>query len=128
MAVFLDRALDLAPTVVDFFTDDEGHSGEAAINRIAAAGITTGCGPARFCPAATVSRGQMASLLARALALPATTSNYFSDDNGTTHERDINRLAAAGITTGCAPGRYCPTANVTRGQMAAFLHRAFGEP
>jgi uncharacterized repeat protein (TIGR02059 family) len=128
MAIFLDRVLDLAPTATDFFTDDAGRSGEASINRLAAAGITTGCKPTTFCPTASVSRAQMASLLARALALPATTTNYFSDDNGTTHERDINRIAAAGITTGCGPGRYCPSANVTRGQMAAFLHRAFGEP
>ncbi len=31
-----------------------------------------------------------------------------------------------GVATGCGNGKYCPTANVTRGQMAAFLHRAFG--
>jgi hypothetical protein len=70
----------------------------------------------------------MASFLARALALPPSTTDWFGDDDGTTHEPDIDRLAAAGITTGCGPARYCPTANVTRGQMAAFLHRAFGEP
>ncbi|MGA9594778.1 MAG: S-layer homology domain-containing protein, partial [Acidimicrobiia bacterium] len=38
-------------------------------------------------------------------------------------------LAAAGITRGCNPpvnDKYCPTANVTREQMAAFLVRALG--
>jgi hypothetical protein len=66
----------------------------------------------------------MASFLDRALALPATGTDYFTDDDGTTHEGAINRLAAAGITSGCAAGRFCPTRHVTREQMAAFLHRA----
>ena len=34
-------------------------------------------------------------------------------------------MAAAGITGGCAVNRYCPSANVTREQMAAFLYRGF---
>lgn len=36
---------------------------------------------------------------------------------------DIAAVAAAGVTSGCAAGRYCPDAFVTRGQMAAFLNR-----
>ena len=36
----------------------------------------------------------------------------------------INRIAEAGITTGCSATRYCPGGHVTRAQMAAFLHRA----
>ncbi len=39
--------------------------------------------------------------------------------------------AAEGITTGCNPPTndlYCPDSPVTRGQMAAFLRRAFGYP
>ena len=34
------------------------------------------------------------------------------------------RIAAAGITTGCGPGLYCPGSGVTREQMATFLARA----
>ncbi len=42
---------------------------------------------------------------------------------------NINKLAESGITRGCNPpsnDRYCPDSSVTRGQMAAFLVRAFG--
>jgi hypothetical protein len=67
----------------------------------------------------------MASFLARALKLPSTSTDYFTDDSGSPHQGDINRLAAAGITGGCAPGRFCPSANVTREQMAGFLNRGF---
>jgi hypothetical protein len=127
MALFLDRALDLPPTTTNFFNDDNGVTGEASINRLAASGITGGCAPGKFCPTSGVKRDQMASFLARALELPAATTNYFTDDNGNTHEGNINRVRLANITGGCGGTKYCPTANVTRGQMAAFLRRGFEE-
>lgn len=37
---------------------------------------------------------------------------------------EINRLATAGITSGCGGVRYCPNLFVTREQMVAFLYRA----
>ena len=45
------------------------------------------------------------------------------------HAANIRALASAGITRGCNPpanDRYCPTDQVTRGAMAAFLVRALG--
>jgi len=124
MASFLARALRLPATSTDFFTDDADSSHENDINRLAASGITGGCAEGRFCPQTTVTREQMASFLARALRLPATSTDFFTDDADSGHENDINRLAASGITGGCADGRFCPSASVVREQMAAFLHRA----
>ena len=40
--------------------------------------------------------------------------------------RNIEALAASGITSGCGGTSYCPDNPVTRGQMAAFLVRALG--
>jgi hypothetical protein len=34
-------------------------------------------------------------------------------------------MAVLGITAGCTPTLYCPTAPVTREQMSVFLTRAF---
>jgi hypothetical protein len=124
MASFIARGLNLPATSTNYFPDDAGTIFEADINRLAAAGITNGCGDGLYCPNAAVTREQMASFIARALSLPASSTNYFADDAGSFHEPDINRMAAAGITNGCAGGGYCPTALVTREQMAAFLHRA----
>jgi hypothetical protein len=48
-------------------------------------------------------------------------------EGGSVFEADINALAAAGISKGCNPpdnDRFWPTDDITRGQMAAFLHRA----
>jgi hypothetical protein len=127
MAAFLARALDLPPTDEDFFTDDDGHTLELSINRVAAAGITFGCTATRYCPASPVTREQMASFIARGFDLPATTQDFFTDDETSTHEASINRLAAAGITGGCTATKYCPKDVTTRAQMAAFLHRAIGD-
>ena len=126
MASFLVRALDLPPSSVDAFTDDEGNTHEADINALAAAGITSGCAVDRYCPKGIVTREAMASFLVRALDLPSSLIDRFTDDEASSHEADINALAAAGITSGCAADRFCPTGPVSRGQMAAFLYRALG--
>jgi hypothetical protein len=126
MATFLVRALDLPSAGEDYFEDDDGTTHEAAINSVASAGITDGCGADRYCPDRLVRRDQMATFLSRALAFAPTDTNFFVDDEGSFHEPNINRIAAIGVTTGCAPSMYCPNDRVTRGQMAAFLHRALG--
>ncbi|MGH8874065.1 MAG: SpoIID/LytB domain-containing protein [Acidimicrobiia bacterium] len=92
-------------------------------------GVTKGCNPPEntlYCPGDSVTRGQMAAFLVRAFGLPAADQDFFDDDAGSVFEDDINRLAASGITTGCDERRFCPDDPVTRGQMAAFLVRAFG--
>jgi Fe-S-cluster formation regulator IscX/YfhJ len=123
MAMFLVRAMDLPLTNTDYFDDDDGKTGESSINALAKAGITGGCGPRRFCPATFITREQIAQFLLRALDLPAATTDYFDDDDGRSGESSINALAKAGLTTGCAPRRYCPTASV----MAALLYRSLAE-
>lgn len=125
MASFIARADGLPSAARDYFPDDAGTIFEPDINRVAQAAITNGCGGGMYCPAVGVTRDQMASFLARALSLPATSGDYFVDDEGSPHEDAINRLAAAGVTNGCAPSRYCPLTTVSREEMAAFLHRAF---
>ena len=128
MAAFLTRALALPPATSDHFIDDEGNVHEDAINRVADAGITAGCGQGRYCPRSVVLRDQMASFLARALALPPAIGDYFSDDAGNRHEHNINRMFEAAITSGCGGTKYCPSSAVVREQMAAFLHRALRDP
>ena len=124
MASFLVRALELPAAATDYFIDDDGNIHEADINALRRAGITRGCAAARFCPDEAVTRAQMASFLVRALELPATTTDYFSDDDGNIHEANINALRRAGITRGCGGARFCPGEAVTRAQMATFLARA----
>ena len=105
---------------------------DAAIDCLAALGITEG-GPDglpadQYGPSLDVTRGQMASFLARLVAaagveLPTAPADAFGDDDGTTHEADINALAAAGIVEGYDDGTYGPGDPVRRDQMASFLLR-----
>ncbi len=71
MASFLVRLLDLdkAPAAGFADTDDSYH--KDAIDAVAAAGITVGCRtePRSFCPEAPVTRGQMATFIARSLGI-----------------------------------------------------------
>lgn len=135
MAAFLVRALNLADRLEDPFVDDDDSVFEADIEKLAAAGITRGCNPAegntKFCPDSRVTRGQMAAFLVRAMGyVDDGGGDLFSDDDGSVFEHDIDCLGTAGVTRGCNPAdgntEFCPNGYVTRGQMAAFLHRALG--
>ncbi len=129
MAVFLARVLSLPVPSGDHFSDDEGRFYESAANRLFEAGITEGCGPDRYCGDQFIPREQMAAFLARTLALPASSTDHFVDDEGSMFEGAIDKIAQAKITLGCNPptnNRFCPRDHVTRGQMAAFFKRAWG--
>jgi LmbE family N-acetylglucosaminyl deacetylase len=55
--------------------------------------------------------------------------NVLTDIEDSVFVNDIIWLADAGVTAGCNPpvnDQFCPTKNVTRGQMAAFLVRFLG--
>jgi len=123
-------AAPLLPT--DLFTDDDGSIFEADIDWLANSGITFGCNAPindKFCPNNTVTRGQMAAFLRRALpGLPEVRSAIdFADDDDSVFEGDIEWLYSRGITQGTSATTFSPNNPVTRGQMAAFLHRALGD-
>lgn len=124
MASFLARALNLPRILTDQFVDISSSRHVPDIGALVAAGITQGCEVDLFCPQDPVTREQMASFLVRGLGLPAG-PDLFTDDEGSVHEADINALAQAGITLGCAEDVFCPGDIVTREQMAAFIYRSF---
>ena len=129
LAVAFARAFELPLTTVDFFGDDDGLLEEADINRVAAAGLTSGCGDREYCPERLVTRAQLATFVSRTADLPETDADHFADDDGIVHEDAINRLADAGLVEGCGPDAYCPDEPVTRGELISLLKRvlAFGD-
>ena len=115
------------------FPDTSGNWAASYINAIYGAGITTGCGGGNYCPSQNVTRDQMAAFIIRAkegepaatCATPPFTDVPISDG----FCKYVKRMLDLSITTGCGSGNYCPTQNVTRDQMAAFIIRAKeGEP
>ena len=110
------------------FSDDDNSVHEANIDRMAELGITRGCNPPandRYCPGSDVTRGQIAAFLRRFFDLPAATVDYFTDDDESIFEEDINAVVDAGIGFGCAEDTYCPGAALRREEMAELLVRAF---
>ena len=134
MAAFLGRAFDYSDSGTgNYFVDTIGNTFQTEIDQLRVAGVTLGCNPPtnnRYCPDDPVTRGQMAAFLGRAFGYSDSgTGNYFVDTIGNTFQTEIDQLRVAGVTLGCNPptnNRYCPDDPVTRGQMAAFLGRAFG--
>jgi hypothetical protein len=102
------------------------------IEELARRGITGGCGGGNYCPTAAAAREQMAVFVLRTLDPnlnpPACEPpNMFSDVPETSAFcRWIEELARRGIVSGCGGGNYCPTAAVSREQMAVFLTGTFG--
>jgi len=124
MATFVARAFGLPAATSDYFTDDGTSPYEADINRLAEAGAAPRCGEGIYCPTRALTRAIAAYVLDKALGLPEATQDYFDDDEGSSVEGAINRLAEAGITTGCGVRRYCPADHVSRGQLMRLLHRS----
>jgi len=105
------------------------------IERLAAEQITGGCGSGDFCPGSPVTRGQMAAFLLKtehgSSYAPPPCAGVFGDVACPSQFADwVEQLYSESVTGGCSssPLLYCPAAAVTRGQMAAFLVRAFQLP
>jgi len=136
MAVFLlkgEHGQDyLPPSCTGVFADVPCPSQFANwIERLAAEGITAGCGSGNYCPNDPVTRAQMAVFLLKAEHgsgyVPPACTGIFTDVPCPSLFADwIEQLFAEGITGGCGTGIYCPNSPNTRGQMAVFLTKTFG--
>ena len=134
--VDLQMALGLPSAVYEVVVDERftdvppGHLFAGEVTGLVELGITRGCTPTTFCPEESVTRGEMAAFLVRALDLKllGSPTDSFTDDDGSTFEADIEILQGHDITNGCTTTEFCPTEVVTRGEMAAFLVRAFKFP
>jgi hypothetical protein len=63
------RSISQAPFVATFGDVPTSHTYFRAIEALSDSGITSGCGGGNFCPNQSVTRGEMAAFLARALGL-----------------------------------------------------------
>lgn len=136
IAAMIVRAFDLTDDGgKDWFIDDDGTWYEDSANKLAAAGITKGCNAPtfdRFCGDDDTTRGQFAAFLTRAYGYTDPgPGDWFTDDDTSIFEDDIDKIAQAGVTLGCNPpinDRFCPNNKVRRDQLASFLTRAEGLP
>jgi glucose/arabinose dehydrogenase len=106
-----------------------GNAAWRFVETIFGAGVMSGCSGTAYCPFSAATRGQMAVFLLRsrlgASYVPAACSNPSFSDVPCSHPFAawIYDLVGRGVAGGCAAGRYCPDAAVSRAQMAIFLLR-----
>lgn len=111
----------------DGFSDVPASNPHSArIDCAVAIGLVTGRADGTFGPAEQLTRGQVATLLARAIALlggdlSAKPADQFTDDEGSVHELALNQLAGVGIIRGDGNGRVRPEAKISRDQLATLL-------
>jgi hypothetical protein len=97
--------------------------------------IVAGFDDGTFRPARALTRAQFASITTRMLdeladqgkisRLP-NASSPFRDTAGSVHERNIARLANAGIVAGRDRNTFAPQESITRGQIASIITRILG--
>jgi hypothetical protein len=134
-ASFIARLVDAGPATLPAgdgsrFTDLDGNVHADAIRRLAAAGIVRGRTASLFDPAASVTRGQMATLLLEALRfstgepLLAEGGPYFEDVSGV-HAPNIDAGFELGLLSGREDGTFGISRTARRGQMASLLVRGY---
>ncbi len=120
------------------------------VHYLAARNVTLGCNATQYCPGQAITRDAMASFIAKAIVAPAggnavpltygpdpvtglsyscaagSPNVHFTDVPATdSFCKHVHYLWARGIIAGCSSTTYCPTATVSRDQMAKFLVNGF---
>ena len=113
------------------FTDVPGNAHEVGIECLFLFGIVNGTGATTFSPGSNVTRGQLATIIARALALAGVTFDItdagFTDLGGSVHTDAINALANLQVITGKTPTTFDPDGLATRAQTASIVARTLPE-
>ena len=112
----------------EFADVNPGMSSFNYVNVMKLWGITVGCTATLYCPGQTVTRGQMATFLIRALygnTFSYTTTPYFTDVPASDPAFPyVQKMKELGITVGCTATQFCPNDPLTRWQGATFIIRA----
>ena len=89
------------------------------------AGVINGFEDNTYRPNDTLTRGQMAKIIASAFELETKgETNPFTDADTSIYKDSIIALYANGVTKGKTATSFAPTAPVTRGELASFVVRA----
>ena len=130
-AVFVAKLFNLpiepTPSTPTFRDVSRANPNYAYIEAFARAGITSGCGAGIFCPTNTVTRGEFAVFIARAVGLDTTTvapTPYFTDVP-TTHAffKYVQAVKSAGLFSGCSETSFCVNSPTTKSTAAIITKK-----
>lgn len=107
--------------------EDVAAKYQGAVDYLVANGITQGTSATTFGTHDNVKRGDVAIWLAKALKLDLTSvpASGFADTAGTRYDASVSALKAAGIISGKTETTFAPSAQLTRGEMAIILSKAY---
>lgn len=111
------------------FDDIAKHWAKSSIEFVVRRGLMSGTAERKFSPDAKLTRAMLAVILYNYAENPEVTySGEFADVKAENWYADaISWLSEKGITKGYADGTFGPDDNITREQLAVFLHRYAGE-
>lgn len=114
--------LDTASAPAAGFTDVPAR-GQAAVNALKAAGITSGKTKTIFDSNSPITRGEVAMWLQRGFELKGGAALSFKDVPKN-YQLAVQALVANGVTNGISSEQFGVNNNVKRGDFAIFLHKS----
>ncbi|MEK4488006.1 S-layer homology domain-containing protein [Psychrobacillus sp. FSL H8-0484] len=106
------------------FKDIQSYGSQNAIEELATRRIVNGTSSDTFEPNKSITRSQLAVMIARAMDLQSSDKTHFEDVTGKWYEKEVQALFEAGIITGVTDNEFNPNQEVTRQQAAAMMVRA----
>lgn len=125
VALIIARYMDKPTTKETKFKDvDSSHYAYTAIQQVAAEKIMTGRTENEFNPSSTLTRAEMATIVARMYSLTTAAPNTFKDlDASHWAYTAILQLAKAGYMTGYPDGTVLPDRSITRAEFASIFSK-----
>ncbi|MEK8129014.1 InlB B-repeat-containing protein [Paenibacillus filicis] len=118
---------EMKPSSVSFTDVLAGHWAKAAIDRVTKMGLMEGYPDGSFKPEQTITRAELASLVARLNSDTASSSvGSFSDVDGHWAQKAIESVKGAGIINGYPDGTFRPEAELTRAEAVTMISKLLG--
>lgn len=113
------------PSAPPHFLDTSAHAAALHIAALRSRGIVAGDPDGRFRPDDAVTRAEAVTILLRALDMPLSAyDGAFRDvDASAWYAKAVGTAAALGLVSGYPDGRFQPTAEVKRAEVAALLYQ-----
>lgn len=128
MAAIAAKALDkeLKAASLSFTDVPADHWAKDVIDRVTKMGLMEGYPDGSFKPEQTITRAEMASLVARLNNTTVGNGESFSDVSGHWAKKAIESAKAAGIINGYEDGTFRPEAKLTRAEAVTMFSKLLG--
>ena len=96
------------------------------MSTLANIGVIDGYQDGTFGPQRSITRAELATILARFCDVSDSSQDYFNDISGSWARKYINQAAKAGLVQGYSDGTFRPNQNITRAETIVMVNRILG--